>query len=94
MIERGALLVDVRERGEIAQAAFDVDEVLVLPLSEAQARLHEVPRDRDIVWACRSGNRSRQIGEALLAHGYDRAVNLEGGIIAWAQHGLPVSRGG
>lgn len=90
MIDAGALLIDVRERGEIDQVAYDVAEVMVFPLSEAQDRLPELPADRDIVWACRSGNRSNQIGQALYAHGLTRAVNLAGGIIAWAQAGLPI----
>ncbi len=94
MLREGALLVDVRERDEIAAAAFGVEEVLVLPLSEAEGHLEELPRDRPIIWACRSGRRSRQIGEALWPQGFDRAVNLEGGIIAWARAGLPVKAGG
>ncbi|WP_092497986.1 rhodanese-like domain-containing protein [Meinhardsimonia xiamenensis] len=90
MLRAGAILVDVRERDEIAAAAYDVEALLILPLSEAQDRLDEIPRDRPIVWACRSGRRSRQIGEALWAQGFDNAVNLEGGIIEWARQGLPV----
>lgn len=94
MIESGALLVDVRERGEIDQVSYDVENILVLPLSEAQARLEELPPDRDIVWACRTGNRSNQIGQALYGHGLTRAVNLSGGIVGWAQAGLPIRQAG
>lgn len=90
LIEAGALLVDVRERGEIDAAAYDVAEMLIFPLSEAQTRLEELPADRQIVWACRTGNRSNQIGQALYAHGLTNAVNLDGGIVAWAQSGLPI----
>lgn len=92
MLRAGALLVDVRERAEIAAAGYGgVEDILILPLSEAGQRLDELPRDRDIVWACRSGRRSRQIGESLWQAGFRRAVNLEGGILAWAEAGLPVT---
>jgi len=96
MVEAGALLVDVRERGEIDQVAYDVPEAntLIFPMSEAQNRLRELPADRDIVWACRSGNRSAQIGQALFSHGLTRGVNLSGGIIGWAQAGLPIRQAG
>jgi len=96
MIEAGALLVDVRERNEIEQVAYDVPEAntLIFPLSEAQNRLPELPADRDIVWACRSGNRSNQIGQALFSHGLTRGVNLSGGIIGWHKAGLPIKQAG
>ena len=45
--------------------------------------------DRRIVAVCRSGGRSAAITDALRAWGYD-AVNLAGGMCAWAAAGLPV----
>jgi DMSO/TMAO reductase YedYZ molybdopterin-dependent catalytic subunit len=54
-----------------------------------QARRHELPEARRIVVVCRSGGRSAAITDALRAHGYD-AVNLTGGMCAWAAAGLPV----
>ena len=49
----------------------------------------ELPRDRRIVVVCRSGGRSAAVTESLRAWGFD-AVNLAGGMCAWAAAGLPV----
>jgi hypothetical protein len=38
MLAEGALMVDVRELGEVAQVAFDVPGVVLMPLSELQER--------------------------------------------------------
>lgn len=42
---------------------------------------------------CRSGNRSRQACEKLVAAGVANVVNVEGGTQAWERAGLPVVRG-
>ena len=87
LVEDGALLLDVRnpdewEVGHAPAAHF-------LPLGELQARHTELPTDRKIVVICRSGGRSGQATAALNGAGYD-AVNLAGGMKAWAAAGLPV----
>jgi rhodanese-related sulfurtransferase len=86
-VEQGALLLDVREPDE--WTAGHAPEAVFIPLGEVQARLDEIPTDRAIVAICRSGARSGRVTEALTAWGYD-AVNLAGGMRAWAAAGLPV----
>jgi rhodanese-related sulfurtransferase len=86
-VEQGALLLDVREPDE--WSAGHAPEAVLIPLGEVQARLDEIPTDRPIVAICRSGARSGRVTEALSAWGYD-AVNLAGGMRAWAAAGLPV----
>jgi adenylyltransferase/sulfurtransferase len=83
-LDSGALpcVLDVREARELAVARFPF-EVLHVPMGQVPARLHEIPADRRIVCACRSGARSAQVAAFLKANGRD-AVNLEGGILAWA----------
>lgn len=88
-----AWLVDVRERHEVAQAAFDAPNVVLIPISEFERRRDELPRDRDLVIACASGGRSFQVVHYLMHHGYTRAMNLHGGIGIWNACGLPVRRG-
>ena len=83
-LDSGAPLcvLDVRETRELAVARFPFD-VLHVPMGQVPARLDEIPADRRIVCACRSGARSAQVASFLKANGRD-AVNLEGGILAWA----------
>jgi rhodanese-related sulfurtransferase len=86
-VEQGAVLLDVREPDE--WTAGHAPEAVLIPLGEIQARLDEIPTGRPIVAICRSGARSGRVTEALTAWGYD-AVNLAGGMRAWAEAGLPV----
>jgi len=86
-IDAGALLLDVRELDEW-HAGHAPDAVLV-PMGRVRAQQAELPRDRRIVVVCRSGGRSAAVTESLLGWGFD-AVNLAGGMCAWAAAGLPV----
>jgi rhodanese-related sulfurtransferase len=87
LVEAGALLLDVREADE--WAAGHAPGARAVPLGQVQARVDELPKDRRIVAICRSGGRSASATEALNAWGFD-AVNLTGGMRAWAAAGFPV----
>lgn len=89
MQRAGALLLDVREPDEHAEAR--IPGAMLVPLGELAARVQELPAGRTLVVTCRSGARSRVATEALLGAGR-AAVNLRGGLLAWAQAGLPVER--
>jgi rhodanese-related sulfurtransferase len=60
-----------------------------VPLGELEQRLAELPRGATIVCVCRSGGRSAAAAQALNAVGLD-AVNLAGGMFAWAADGLAI----
>jgi rhodanese-related sulfurtransferase len=81
------LLLDVREDDE--WAAGRAPDSVHLPMSEIQARVHEVPTDRPLVVLCRVGARSGQVVMWLRQQGYD-AVNVEGGLLRWQRDGLPL----
>jgi DMSO/TMAO reductase YedYZ molybdopterin-dependent catalytic subunit/rhodanese-related sulfurtransferase/glyoxylase-like metal-dependent hydrolase (beta-lactamase superfamily II) len=87
MIDSGALLVDVREPDE--WYVEHAPKAMLLPIGQASARQDELPRDRRIVVVCRSGGRSAAVTASLRRSGLD-AVNLAGGMCAWAAAGLPV----
>lgn len=91
-LAEGALLVDVREQEEVNQLAFDVPGMLHLPLSEFEERFNEIPQNRQVVVACRSGARSLRATRFLLNHGYDsgRVVNMQHGILRWSEKGFPL----
>ena len=87
LLREGAVLLDVREQEEWdaghAPAASHV------PMREVPARIAEIPSDRRVLAICRSGGRSRAVAEELIGAGYD-AVNVAGGMRAWAAADLPV----
>lgn len=92
LIADGALFVDVRETNEVEVLAYGLEEVINLPLSELPERLAELPRDRNIIIACRSGKRSMKAIALLHENDFDQLINLKGGIIAWETEGLAVAK--
>ncbi|MCX7784401.1 MAG: rhodanese-like domain-containing protein, partial [Meiothermus sp.] len=86
--EQNVLFVDVREPEEFAQVRIEGAELI--PLSEFAGRFSEIPKDKPVVLYCRSGNRSAQAAGWLSAKGYTHLLNLDGGIMAWYQAGLPL----
>lgn len=89
LLDGGAVLLDVREADE--WEAGHAPEAVHVPLASlaGEHELGALPRDRRIVAVCRSGGRSAAATSALVDAGYD-AVNLDGGMRAWAGAGLPV----
>ena len=89
-LEKGALLVDVRGYDEVEARAFLTDKVWIMPITEFAARCDELPENRLLILACTVGMNSLKTAYYLINKGYDNVANLEGGIEAWEQAGLPV----
>lgn len=92
LIQNGALLIDVREKDELQQTAFQLDGVENIPFSTFDDNYYELPKDRKIVLACHLGIRSLRVAQFLVIQGWDEAniFSMDGGIDAWKQAGLPV----
>jgi rhodanese-related sulfurtransferase len=56
-----------------------------VPLAQLPATAATLPRDRMLVVLCHHGMRSAQATSWLRRQGFDKAVNLAGGIDAWAR---------
>lgn len=87
----GALIVDVREPNEFAQGR--VEGAVLIPLGQLASRYSELPRDRTLLMLCRSGGRSANATRFLVSQGFEKAANVEGGMIAWHNAGLPMKSG-
>ncbi len=87
LVAGGAVLIDVREQDE--WDAGHAPTAQLLPMSVLRDRLGELPTDRQLLVVCHSGGRSARMTELLLGAGYD-AVNVIGGMTAWAAVGGPV----
>jgi rhodanese-related sulfurtransferase len=88
-VANGALLVDVRETNEVAELSYDVPNIIHIPLTQFEERYTEIPKDKEIVMVCKSGGRSLRAAGFLVNHGYDKVVNMQHGMIRWAQKGFP-----
>jgi len=88
LIDSGdAQLIDVREAYEYEAGHIAGARNVELP--EVPSRALEIDRDQRVVFICRGGNRSLMVAEAFAGDGYD-AHNMEGGLAAWAEAGLPL----
>jgi rhodanese-related sulfurtransferase len=87
LVDGGALLLDVREEHE--WSAGHAPDAVHLPMSMLGERVGELRPDHPIVCVCHVGARSAAVTAALNRAGW-QAVNLDGGMVAWAAAGLPV----
>ncbi|MPZ17139.1 MAG: MBL fold metallo-hydrolase [Luteitalea sp.] len=67
---------------------------LNVPLSQLQARMDTLPRNRRLVIHCASGYRSSIAVSSLERHGFEHLVELAGGMAAWEAAQLPVEKTG
>ena len=77
------LLLDVREIRELE--ICQIPASVHMPMQTVPARINELNPDADIVCICHHGARSMQVANFLKQHGYDKVINLTGGIHAWAK---------
>jgi adenylyltransferase/sulfurtransferase len=75
------LLIDVREPHEHAMAR--IEGARLIPLGSLMEHVNSLPADRDIYLHCKMGMRSARAAEMLVARGFTRVWNVEGGIDAW-----------
>lgn len=86
-LDDGALLLDVREADE--WSAGRAPQAQWIPMGDIPARIGDLPRGQTVVVICRSGGRSARVTEFLREQGVE-AVNLVGGMRAWAGEGFAV----
>lgn len=88
MLERDAIeLIDVREPYE--REAGYIAGSRHIELERLASEAETIPRDRTVVFHCRMGARSGLAARAFETAGFD-ARNMEGGIQAWVDAGLPI----
>jgi rhodanese-related sulfurtransferase len=86
--QSGTFVLDVRTQEEWDE--FHAPNTTLIPLDQLPARLNELPRDREIVVVCRSGNRSQEGRDILLQAGFEQVTSMTGGLNEWRASGYPV----
>ncbi len=81
--ETDPLLLDVREEWEFDRCHIDGSRLI--PMGQIPHHLDELDPDRVIVVICHHGIRSRHIGIYLEREGFEKVINLSGGVDAWAR---------
>jgi rhodanese-related sulfurtransferase len=85
----GVLLLDVRTPAEYHDG--HLDGALNVPLSELDNHLGAL-RGHNLVYIyCRTGRRSHNASEILMALGFNGIINLSGGMVAWGEQYQPTT---
>ena len=87
LAEGRIVLVDVREPSETGVERYP--EAVYMPMSEFNPTALPDPGGKQVVFACRSGNRSVTASLAAQSEGLPYNAHLAGGIKAWKAAGLP-----
>ena len=88
----GAILVDVREKDEVEQLAFDVPNILYIPLTEFEHRYIELPKNKELIVVCRGGVRSLRAALFLMEKGFAKILSMQKGIIGWSKDGFSTKK--
>jgi rhodanese-related sulfurtransferase len=89
LVAEGSIqLVDVREDYE--RDAGHVEGSRHVPLGELTAAAASIDPSVPVVFVCRVGSRSAMAAWSFARAGFD-AHNLNGGMVAWAERGLPIA---
>jgi rhodanese-related sulfurtransferase len=87
--QNGAFFLDVRTQEEWNQ--FHAPNSTLIPLDQLPSRLNEIPKDKEIVVVCRSGNRSAQGRDILVNAGFTQVTSMQGGLTDWQAAGFPIT---
>ncbi|MBA4379961.1 MAG: rhodanese-like domain-containing protein [Anaerolinea sp.] len=88
LYQEGVFFLDVREQSE--WDSFHIPNTTLIPLGELPNRLNELPTDQPIVVVCRTGNRSPEGRDILLAAGFTNVTSMTGGVTEWSNLGYPI----
>jgi len=91
MVDAGGVeFIDVREPGEYADG--HATGTTLMPLNSVFTRQSELSDDKDLLFICKSGQRSALACEYAAAAGKTRLFNVEGGTDGWREAGLPIEQ--
>lgn len=85
-----ATLFDIREPDEHATGV--ADGARLLPMSQLQKRVNEIPNDlaHPVLIICNTQNRSSKVAAALKEAGWNNVRYVQGGMSTWANNGWPM----
>lgn len=89
--EKDFLILDVRMTEEYIEGHIEGAELI--PVSDLESRLNELPEDKPIIVYCRSGKRSKTAANILIENGFKEIYDMGGGILDWQENSFPLVMG-
>ncbi len=92
MNNEDVVLLDVREPAETTIGK--ITKAIQIPVSSIAQRIGEMDKykDKNVIVYCKSGTRSSIACRALNKAGFEKVYSLNGGLTAWQDAHLPISR--
>lgn len=85
-------LVDVREHSEWISELGHFHKAELISLNSIPEKLDQIPKDKTLVFICRSGGRSAKAAAFALDNGYENVYNMVGGMLLWNEQNLPTKK--
>jgi rhodanese-related sulfurtransferase len=92
MNNEDVVVLDVREASETA--AGKISKAIQIPVGAVKTRISELEKHKDktLLVYCKTGARAGGACKELGQHGFDKVYNLNGGLQAWQEAHLPISK--
>jgi len=94
LMNQGALLLDLRSKAEYESG--HIIEARHVPADDVAQVAETLKRFKDkvVITCCESGMRSGAAARTIKTQGFDKVVNLRGGLQAWRAENLPLVKEG
>jgi phage shock protein E len=88
--EQGIVTLDVRTPGEFNEGHIEGAQLIDFQSGNFENEIAALDKSKTYAVYCRSGNRSGQAVKVMREAGFKNLYNLNGGVIDWANAGLPL----
>ena len=88
--ESGVVTLDVRTPGEFMTGHIQGAQNIDFEGGSFESQIESLDKNGTYAVYCRSGNRSGQAVKVMQDAGFKNIYNLDGGLIDWANSGLPL----
>jgi rhodanese-related sulfurtransferase len=92
MNQEDVVVLDVREPSETVGGK--IAKAIQIPVSALPKRVGELEKHKDktLLVYCKTGARAGAACRELSKHGFEKVYNLNGGMLAWQEAHLPISK--
>lgn len=90
MNQRQAILIDIRSAE--SYKAHHIPQTRHIPAAEVVEKTAKIDKDKPLIIVCDTGRSASAPAAALRKAGFSDVSVLEGGIVAWANAGLPTKK--
>lgn len=92
MNDDNTIVIDVRDPTEYAEGHIEGSRNIQFPKLAERAGELEGYKQTPVIVTCQSGTRSLAAGKKLTAMGFKQVYEMRGGMFAWKDNNLPISK--